>query len=452
MRDFTVNTGAFAVAAPPSLAPVPESQPAPPLEAPAPPPSHRARNIALAVAVVLIAGVLYLWRGTATATQTTTILRTAVVERRDMVRTLRVNGTIEATQSYLVAAPQLTGGGLNSLVITKLIRAGTPVKKGDLLVEFDRQQQINNALDRRTDFKDLEEQIRKKQADQAYTRAKDDTELKQADDALRAAEFEMQRNEVVSKIDAEKNQENLEEAKARLAQLRQTYDLKRRAARSELRILEIQRDRARNAMVHAENNAKKMSIASPLGGVVVLNTIWKGSNMGEVQEGDEVRAGVPFLQVMDPNSMQVRAKVNQADVGRFEVGQTVQVRMDAYPDIALPGKVERIARIGASSQFSNRVRNFVVVFSIQGTSPRLMPDLSSAVDIELGRVQQALVVPRDALVTEGEAAFVWVRDGRGFRKQPIRVVMTSGSEAAIEGANAGDVVERNPPTSQAGTS
>jgi HlyD family secretion protein len=339
----------------------------------------------------------------------------------------------------------MTGGGFGTLVITKLIRSGTRVKAGDVLVDFDAQNQLQTAADRETDYKDFVEQIRKKQADQAAARAKDETDLKQADDAEKAAELEMQRNEVLSKIDAEKNRENLEEAKAKLAQLRNTFELKRKSQRSDLRILEIQRDRARNSMVHAQENAKKSTIYAPSEGVVMLNTIWKNGSMGEVQEGDEVRTGVPFMQVMNPNAMQVRARVNQADVVLMRAVAPVAVQLDAYPEVSLPGRLDRIATIGNTSNFNSRVRTFTAVFSIQGTVPQLMPDLSAAVDVELNRIAGALLVPRDSIVTDRDQGYVFVKSGQKLQKRPVHVAAMNETDAAIDsGLSAGDVVVRNP--------
>ena len=110
----------------------------------------------------------------------------------------------------------------------------------------------------------------------------------------------MQKVELLSRIDAEKAREDLDEARATLAQLKETFDLKRKAAQASIRILEIQRDRTRETMLHAQTNAALMQIRSPIDGIVVFNTIWKQGNMGEVQEGDQVRPGVPFMQVVDP--------------------------------------------------------------------------------------------------------------------------------------------------------
>ena len=118
----------------------------------------------------------------------------------------------------------------------------------------------------------------------------------------------------------------------------QTFDLKRKAAQAAIRILEIQRDRTQQTMLHAQANADLMQIHSPLDGVVVLNTIWKQGTMGEVQEGDQVRAGVPFMQVVNPSAMQVRVLANQQDFPSLQIGQTAKVRLDAYPELVFPAR------------------------------------------------------------------------------------------------------------------
>ncbi len=429
--------------------PSPETLPPQPAPGPTlvPPPPKRSRKklwiiAGVALLIVIAATAIALSRRSKAGPVDT--IRTATVVRHEFLRTLRVNGTVEATESYIVSAPTLTGGNLNSLIITHLATSGQPVKKGDLIVEFDRQGQIKNALDKQAEYRDLEEQIKKKAAEQAIARAKDETELHQAEDAVSAAEWETRRNEVVSKIDAEKNLANLEEARAKLKQLQQTFQLKRQAARAELRVLEIQRDRAHSAMLHAESNAKRMEVRAPMDGTVVLNAIWKGGQSVEVIEGDEIRSGQPFMQVMNPQSMQVRSRVNQADVGWIRAGEPVQVRLDAYPGLVLPGRVERVAAVGLTSGMNNKVRTFTAVFTIQGSDPKLMPDLTAAVDTEIERIPNALIIPRDALMNDAGGAYVWVQRGQSFEREPVKVAAVSDTEAALEsGVDAGAVVLRN---------
>lgn len=298
---------------------------------------------------------------------------------------LRLKGTTEAVQSRAILAPLLEGQQVPTLTIIHLTPGGRRVKRGDPLVEFDRQAQMRDFVDKQAEYSKLVDQVAGERAKESAARAKDETELKTAEDNLRKTELEIQKAEILSRIEAEKNQENLDEAKATFEQLRETFELKRKAAQAAIRILEIQRDRTQETMMHAQANADLMQIRSPLDGVVVLNTIWKQGTMGEVQEGDQVRPGVPFMQVVDPSAMQVRVLANQQDFPSLQAGQTAKVRLDAYPDLVFQAKLDQLAPIGEGGDFSSKLRSFVVIVSISGNDPKLMPDLSAAVDVDISK-------------------------------------------------------------------
>lgn len=298
------------------------------------------------------------------------------------IQALRLNGKTEAVRSRAILAPLVAGQQVSTLTIVKLIPSGTRVKQGDLLVEFDRQAQLRDSIDKQAQADDQNGKVLEAQAAEDAARAKDETDIQTAQSALSKAELEMQKVELLSRIDAEKAREDLDEARATLAQLKETFDLKRKAAQASIRILEFQRDRTRETMLHAQNNAALMQIHAPLDGIVVFNTIWKQGNMGEVQEGDQVRPGVPFMQVVDPSVMQVHVQVNQEDLTALKVGQTARVHLDAYPDLQFSGKLESIDPMGRRGDFSSKLRSFTAIFSIQGNDTRLMPDLSAAVDVE----------------------------------------------------------------------
>ena len=190
-----------------------------------------------------------------------------------------------------------------------------------------------------------------------------------------------------------------------------TFDLKRRAEQADLRILEIQRDRAYKAMKSAEDNATRMVVTSPISGMVVLRMVWRPGQQVEIQEGEEARPGMPIMQVVDPAAMLVRVKVNQADVHLLQVGQPARISLDAYPELQFQGRVEQVAPVGTTSMLTTRVRNFVAIVSIKGSHPKLLPDLSAAVDVELERKDNVIVVPRDAVVRENDTFSVRVLDG-----------------------------------------
>jgi HlyD family secretion protein len=400
----------------------------------------------LVLAAVLIAAGLSV-RARTPEPQTASATHTTVtVGRRDFVRSLRLNGTVEAVESTSIQAPRLAGQNSNSLVIMRLVPNGATVKPGDMLVEFDRQEQLRNALDRRADLTDLEQQIKKREAEEVAAKASDDSAIQQAQDALAKAKLELVKNDLLPKIEAEKNTLTHEEAQARLKQLQETYALKRAATVADIKVLQIRRDRAETNMRQAESNAERMLVTSPLPGVAVIKTTWKNGGNGPVEftEGDEVRSGQPVVEVVNPAVMRVRARVNQTDINELRAGQSVHVGLDAYPDLSFTGTISQMSPIGQQSTLSPKVRAFIVLVLVKGAHPNLMPDLTASLDVDIDRTPGVLVVPRDAVVVEGEQAYVMVQRGSRFERRDVGLGASSAHEAVIaSGLQEGAVVARN---------
>jgi len=167
--------------------------------------------------------------------------------------------------------------------------------------------------------------------------------------------------------------------------------------------------------------------------------------MGDPQEGDQVWPGSAFMQVVDPAAMQVTARVNQVDFPYLHIGQPVEVRLDAYSDLVLKGSIEHLAAIATPSTLSPSVHNFNATFSIQGSDPRLLPDLSASVDVELERAPGVLLAPRDAFVMENGKTYAWVKSGTTFEKRAVALGKTNDVDVIVtSGLVAGDLVKRNP--------
>jgi HlyD family secretion protein len=386
-----------------------------------------------AIAVVMFQGDA----GTAVAASDQSPRATPPLARQDFVRRVRLTGLTEATRSFVVTTPRLEGQGGGSLVVTQLAGPGTPVKAGDVVVTFDPQSQIKTALEKRAEYRDLVEQITRKQAEQEAARVKDDSELQQARHAVSHDELEVLKNEWVPRYQAEQNEQKLDESRQRVTALAAELPLKRAAAAADLRILEIKRDRARIAMEHAQANAEAMTVRSPIDGLVVPKMHWKGGGLDDVREGDELWPGSPVVEVVNQASMRVRAKVNQADLPSIRIGQPVVVHLDAYPDFEMPGRIAELSPIGLPGSFSDRVRSFTAMIAVEGSSPQLLPDLTAAIDVEVERVHQALVVPREAVDASGSTPRVRIRSGSGSAwrdvtlgpSDEVAVVVTSGLEA-----------------------
>jgi multidrug efflux pump subunit AcrA (membrane-fusion protein) len=406
------------------------------------PSSSRRYLIAVGGLILIVLAVWTLRPAPGRRAASTAAHATAVVEKRDFVRILRLNGVLEAARFTLISAPRIAGqAGGGPLIITKLVPAGAAVHLGDVLVEFDPQAQMRAYVEREAEYLGLVEELKRKRADQEALGGQDEAELQKAERDVERARLDVRKAEVLPRIDAAKNAQTLEEAQARVEQLRRKQQFRDKSARADLRALEIRAERAQRAMAHAKANMERLQIRSGLEGVVVFTPMWRNNGPAEVQEGDEVRPGSSFLQVVDPQTMQVRLKVNQADLHRLKGGQAVQVFLDAYPDVKLPGKLEQIGAVG-SSTFSDRVKTFSVIASIGGKEPRMMPDLSAAVDVELERQHDVLVVPRDAVLDEGEGkTSVRLADGA---TRSVKVAARSDHECVIaSGLDVGATVLRS---------
>ena len=292
---------------------------------------------------------------------------------------LRLSGTVEAVQATTVSVPRLQGP-MAPLLIVSLVEPGTRVAAGDPLVEFDRQQQERDAFDRRAELINLQSDITKKRAEQAAAEAKDRTELLAAEHDVERAQLDVRQNDLVARIEAEKNTLALEQARARFAQLKTTHGLKREAAAADLKILEIRRERAARALAYAEGNARLMSIRAPFGGLIVIKRMYRNGSFVEIAEGDEVRPGIPVADIVDTSAMRVRARVNQADVHMVHVGQKVRIGLDGFPDLSFDGEVTALAPLASTSPLSEQVRSFTAIVAIHGSHAQLLPDLTASID------------------------------------------------------------------------
>ena len=166
---------------------------------------------------------------------------TATVKEADLQLKVLTTGALRTKESRVIAAPPIAGG---TLQIIKLARFGAQVHKGDVVLEFDPSEQEYNLAQNRSDLLQAEQEIVKSKADAAVQTAQDQTALLKAKYAVRRAELEVSKNELVSKIDAQKNLLALDEAKRALTQLEQDIRSHSASNKAALAISEEKRHKA----------------------------------------------------------------------------------------------------------------------------------------------------------------------------------------------------------------
>jgi HlyD family secretion protein len=375
-----------------------------------------------------------------------------VVKQGELQPKVYTTGELRATQSAMLIAPPIAGG---TLQIIQLVKTGTPVKKGDVVIAFDPSQQQYNLGQARSDFAQAEQEIVKAKDDSAVQTAQDQTALLKATFAVRQAELDVSKHEIVSAIDAEKNQLTLDEAKRALAQLQQ--DIQSHAA-SNLATIAVdneKRNKASLAMKQAEENIANMQVRSPINGLAVVQEnedasggiFFGGMSLPEYQAGDQVSPGRMVAEVINIDQMEIAAKVSEADRANLKIGQTVEVQVDARPGLTVQGKIKTLAGMSGGFFFDdNSEHKFGVTVQLAQANDELRPGFTTRLVILGDPLKHALYVPRQAVFQKDGKATVYVKTGGGFEPREIKIRYVTEGLAVIDGLNEGVQVALIDPT------
>lgn len=273
-------------------------------------------------------------------------------------------------------------GGEFQLLITKLVPAGLPVKKGATIAEFDRTSQLNRLDDYKASVLQFDASIAKLKASQKIALEAHDSQIENARADVDKAKLDLKTAEVRSAIEVEKLKLALEEAEAKYKQVLGEVALFNESQRAQMRVSEISRELSILALKRVERNIDRMVMKAPMDGIAVMKDIFRGGDFGQIQLGDQVWPGMPFMQIIDPKSMIVNAAVNQVDAEQIRLGMKAVIRLDAYPGVELPGHVIGLGAMTkpgmARPQF---MREVPVRLKIDGVNALLIPDISASADI-----------------------------------------------------------------------
>jgi len=293
---------------------------------------------------------------------------------------IRLTGTTQAVHFYTVVTPQLGNQG-GRVTLTKMIASGVRVHKGDILAEFDRTTELDNARQAKAKFDDLAHQVDQRVAQNRADAEKRASDLQAAEADLDKAELELRKGPLLAEIDRLKNEVKADAAREHVASLKRSGAFHDQADAAAVRILELQRDRQKVALDRALSNADKLEIHAPLDGMVALENVWRNGSMGKAQEGDQLWPGQPLVRLFDPSQMEVRAQVGEPDDAALTPGCKVTVILDAYPDLTFDAHMISTSPV-ASSGLGSPIKTFTTLFRLDKSDPHLLPDLSAAIVVE----------------------------------------------------------------------
>src|SRR5580692_3050752 len=341
---------------------------------------------------------------------------TGLVKRGDLDMKVFVTGELRASHSEMLTAPPIGGGALQ---LTHLLHTGEAVKKGELVMEFDPSEQHFKLDQNRSELLQAEQEITKAKADAAVVTAQDKVALLKARFDVRRAELDVQKNELVSTIDARKNDLALEQAKRVLAELEQDVKSRNASGRATIALAEEKRNKAKLAMDEAQQNIAKMRVPAPMDGLVALEKnegaaggfFFSGMSLPEYHEGDQVEPGRSVGQVIDPKGMELVAKVGELERNNVKTGQSVDFQLDAFPETKFHGTVKTVGGNNTRMFWEDDTSTkFEVSITLATTDPRMRPGLTAHLFINSDPQKNVLYVPRQALFLKDNKRMVYVRN------------------------------------------
>ncbi|HWK09682.1 MAG TPA: hypothetical protein VNR64_06510, partial [Vicinamibacterales bacterium] len=275
----------------------------------------------------IIGGIAILGAGIVTAAlvngstvlpDTRSAVPTAKVIRGPLKLTVYATGELRAGRTVNLVAPP-AGGALR---ILKLVPTGSPVKKDDVVIQFDPSDQQYTLEQAKSDLAEAEQEIVKMRADNAVQASQDKLNLLTARYDVRRAELNAAGNEFVGAIDAKKNELTLDEARQHLAQLERDSAARVSTSAAALAVLEEKRHKAELAMQRAQSIIDQLDVKSPIDGLVSVKEnrdgqyfFFSGMVLPEYKEGDTTASGRNIADVIASGRMEVRAQVTEVDRG-----------------------------------------------------------------------------------------------------------------------------------------
>jgi HlyD family secretion protein len=377
----------------------------------------RSRQLWTGIAVAALAIVLL---AAFASRQRDTPVLAAQATRQTIVSTIDTNGIVEPLNNFQAHAP------ISAVVREIAVHEGQTVKAGELLLRLD-------DADARAQEARAMAQVRAAEADLDALRAggtreevlTNQTLLESAKAELDAAQRSlaaMQRLEqqgAASAAEVKDAQNRVSAAQAQVNLIEKK--LSSRFSQPEITRAQAQLDQAQAAHAAAVDLLRQSNVRAPRAGTVYSIP---------VRQGQFVNAGDLLLQMADLNQVQVRAFVDEPEVGRLHQEQEVLVTWDALPGKSWEGRIIQVP----ATIVTRGTRNVGEAISrVNNSNGSLLPNVNVTVKIVTSREANVLAVPREAVREQDGQSFVYeIRKGT-LQRQAVTTGLSNLTDIQITG-------------------
>jgi len=379
---------------------------------------------------------------------------TAVVTRGEFTDVVELRGDIRPVRSVVLGAPTQSG----DLQIIRLVKNGTSVRAGDVVVEFDPTAYARAQTDRRAELKQAEAETEQARAQGRISEEASATNLLRARFDVDRAKLDVVDRDFVARIELERAKLALSDAEQRLkeADKRQVAETASVAANIAGRVR--RQERVQQDLERIDRALASFEVRAPSAGTANLMANSRSGSMSgnsqDFREGDRAWPGASIVELPDLSSVHLTARLDESDRGRVNVNQPATVHLDAVPERPYHSTVSRIsllARVDFASTWPP-ARDFDLELSMADPDARLKPGMTATLRIIVARHPNALVVPAQAVTLVNGQPTVYVQTGSGFVARTVVIARRGREQMALaSGVEPGERIALGNPLKKVGS-
>jgi multidrug efflux pump subunit AcrA (membrane-fusion protein) len=367
----------------------------------------------------------------------------ARARKADFVIAVRTRGEIRSVNSLIVSAPQVP-----DVRIVKIAESGKPVRKGQMVVEFDAAQQEQNLLERNTSVRTVDSEIVQTKASHKIVDEQDGINMMTAGYNLERSKLEASKAEVVSAIEGAKSRIDVTVSEGDVKVVKTVVNAHKTTQEADLQRLQNKKDKTVRDVERARGYLSKMVLTAPQDGIVNILPNFRaqgsfGSAPPPFKEGDRAWTGASIAEIPDLSHMRIELKLEEVERGRLQLGQPVRIRVDAIADRELPAELDWISPIAAVNYrgMGMSEKTFPARATLKQLDDRLRPGMSATAEVVIESQPNTLLIPVRASFTHNGKPAVYVQHGKDFVIREIEVGKRNDTDMVVlKGLKEGEIV------------
>jgi RND family efflux transporter MFP subunit len=363
----------------------------------------------------------------------------ARVKKGEFKVTVTTSGELRATKFVKITGPaNAQAANQWQMKIATIVPEGTIVKSGDVVADLDRTQIGTRVTELTTQLQKAQAQFEQAELDSTLNLSKAREDLRSMELAVEEKRLNKEQAQYEAPTMKRQAEIELEKAERAFAQGKKDIVTKTSQAQAKMREVGAERDRFANQMKIVQDVMMGYTIKAPASGMVIYEKEWNGKKR---VAGSQIWAGDPTVATLpDLSQMESQTYVNEIDIRKIAVGQSVELSLDSDPSKKYDGKITHVANVG--EQRPNTDSNvFEVKVVLTQSDTTLRPGMTTSNKIETARLPDVLYIPIEAVSTDSAMTVVYKRGASGITKQEIETGTTSDDEIVVlRGLEEGDRV------------